>query len=161
MNKLNQNALIELQHIELELKNNRRQHLRHFIDQYYCYKNNHVNRNGNANWESLVWKGWVSKEAKSISDRKDVVKEHVVPISVITLLLEYKYTENTSLESIASVLDEYVVFATISKKEDLRLSEKKLTSKMPKGFWVPGDELFYEKFARYMEAEIELEFVES
>ena len=48
------NEEIELQHIQLELHNNRSQHLRHFIDQYYCYKNGYVSKNGKAKWE--IWK---------------------------------------------------------------------------------------------------------
>jgi len=43
------NAEVELKHIQIELENDRTQHMRHFVDQYYCYKNNFVNSNGKAN----------------------------------------------------------------------------------------------------------------
>ena len=146
----NKNALIELQHIELELRNNRTQHLRHFVDQYYCYKHNHVNRNGKANWEGMVWKGFVSAEASKISDRKDVVKEHVIPLKVITkILLDHSIHDDFSLESIARILDTYLIFATISQREDKLLRDAKLTSKMPCGFWEQGHALYNDLFARY------------
>ncbi len=144
------NAQIELQHIELELRNNRTQHLRHFVDQYYCYKNNHVKRSGRANWEGMVWKGFVSVEAAKISNRKEVVKEHVVPLREITkILLDRSKLNDFSLQTIAEALDDYVTFATITKDEDKLLRAKKLTCKMPDGFWQAGHPLFEDKFARY------------
>lgn len=151
------NALIELQHIELELRNNRTQHLRHFIDQYYCYKNNHTNRRGKANWEGMVWKGFVSIEAARTSNRKDVVKEHVIPLKTITEILASHARDNKfSIETIAKILDTYVIFATISKREDKLLREAKLTSKMPEGFWKPGHPLHNDPFARYKTVGISL-----
>lgn len=138
-------AAIELKHIELELQNKRTQHFRSFVDQYYCYKHDLVNRNGGAKWEAAVWKGVVSVEARKLkgeisakvkSDklalekvRKKVVKEHVVPLKVITAILEGLV--DTSPESIASVLDKYTVFGTITKREDKRLRNAGLNSKMP------------------------------
>jgi len=151
------NALIELQHIELELRNNRTQHFRHFIDQYYCYKNNHINRRGKANWEGMVWKGFVSIEAARTLNRKDVVKEHVIPLKTITEILA-SHTRNNkfSTETIAKILDTYVIFATISKREDKLLRDAKLTSKMPEGFWEPGHPLHNDPFARYKTVGISL-----
>ena len=153
----NKNAMIELQHIELELRNSRTHHFRHFVDQYYCYKHNHVNRSGKANWEGMVWKGFVSAEAAVISNRKDVVKEHVIPLKVITkILLDHSKTGNFSLESIAKILDENLIFATISQREDKLLRDAKLTSKMPHGFWEPGHTLYNDQFARYKEVGISM-----
>lgn len=151
------NAFLELQHIELELKNKRKQHLRHFVDQYYCYKNNHVNRNGRAKWEDIVFKGVVSVEARQLN-RKEVVKEHVVPLLVITQrLVELAKSGEMSCQSIAELLDRYVHFATISKREDALLRDKKLTSKMPDGFYEEGHTLYNDPYSRYKIAEIELE----
>ena len=151
------NASIELQHIELELKNGRQQHLRHFVDQYYCYKNEHVNKNGGADWEDIVFKGTVSVEARQLN-RKDVVKEHVVPLRVITQrLVELANSGDLSCESIAALLDKYVHFATISKREDALLREKKLSRSMPKGFEEEGDPLYNDLLSRYEVAGIVLE----
>jgi len=152
------NAELELQHIELELRNERAQHLRHFVDQYYCYKHGFVNRNGHANWEAIVWKGLVSVEARGLGDRKKVVKEHVVPLKVVRgLLIELATTGNLSCTSIASLLDLHVRFATISKREDQLLRRAGLTSKMPEGFRAVGHPLYGDPLARYRALNIVLE----
>jgi hypothetical protein len=99
----------------------------------------------------MVWQGFVSAEAaKKIPNRKEVVKEHIVPLRVITkILLDRSKRRDFSLQAIADTLDEYVIFGTISKREDQLLREAKLTSKMPVGFWEAGHALFEDKFARY------------
>ncbi len=153
----NKNAIIELQHIELELKNNRTQHLRHFVDQYYCYKNNHVNKNGRAKWEGIVWKDLVSEEASKISDRKNVVKEHIVPLKVITeILVNHSKEKAFNIQTISELLDRYVRFATITKCEDKLLRNAKLISTMPKEFWVAGHSLHNDLLARYKNVGITL-----
>ena len=145
-----QNAQIELEHIELELRYQRTCHLRHFIDQYYCYKNNYLTRNGRASWERIIWRGFVSIDAAQISSRKEVVKEHVVPIKVIAnILLSQSESCILNTQEIASILDRYVVFATISKREDQLLRNAKLNSQMPAGFWEKGHDLYNDLFARY------------
>ena len=151
------NAEVELKHIQIELENDRTQHMRHFVDQYYCYKNNFVNSNGKANWEKLMWKGLVSVNAQKETDRKLVVKEHVVPLKVIvSKLKELADNNQTSLEKIANCIDKYLIFATITKSEDDLLRKAKLNSKMPVGFYEKGHELFEDKFVRYKVANIEL-----
>lgn len=154
----NENALIELQHIELELRNNRTHHFRHFIDQYYCYKHSHVTRNGKANWEGMIWKDLVSTNAAMISDRKNVVKEHVIPLKVITkMLLDHSKSADFGLESIAQIIDDHLFFATITRSEDKLLRDNKLTSKMPCGFWEPNHNLFKDRLARYKAVGISFE----
>ncbi len=155
---MNKNAEIELRHIQLELENNRSQHLRHFVDQYFCYKNDYVKRTGAANWEAIVWNETVSIKAKNTTNRKEVVKEHVIPLKRITQELE-KLSElnNTSLEAIARCLDELTIFATITKDEDKSLREEKLNSKMPPEYDEEGHELFHDPYARYKKVGIEYE----
>ncbi len=150
-------AEIELQHIELELLNDRSQHLRSFIDQYFCYSRGYVNRRGRAHWEGVMWKESVSVEAAKISDRKQVVKEHAVPIRVITSKLKaLKPAGLLTTTRIAEVLDRYVRFATISKEEDLALRQLGLSSKMPSGFHEPGHADHDDVFSRYRVAGIAL-----
>lgn len=152
------NARIELEHIQLELRNGRTHHFRHFVDQYYCYKNGHVKRTGTAHWESVVWKGNVSLHARKLGDRKLVVKEHAMPLLVIRgLLKDLFHAGNATLDGIAKLLDENVVFATISKEEDAHLRRLGLTSKMPDGFVMPGNALCGDLLARYKFADIEME----
>jgi len=92
MNELTneEQANIELRHIQLELQSGHTQHFRSFVDQYYCYKNGHIRKKSKrAHWEDIVWTGIVSAEAiklrkksqkEELTDqaiRKMVVKEHV------------------------------------------------------------------------------------
>ena len=151
------NAEIELKHIQIELENNRTQHMRHFIDQYYCYKNNFVNSNGKACWDKLLWKGYVSVNAQNETDRKKVVKEHVVPLKVIvSKLKELSESNQTSLEAIERCINKYLIFATVTKSEDELLRKAKLSSTMPFGFYDEGHELYEDNFARYKIAGIDL-----
>jgi len=152
-------ALIELKHIQLELMNDRYQHLRHFVDQYYCYSNCIVKRTGRADWEAVVWKGFVSVAARQLQpDRKSVVKEHLVPLKVIEnrlrLLVEEK---KVTLKNIASVLQELTHFATITKSEDALLRKAGLGRKMPDGFFEKGHPDYNDILARYKAVGIILE----
>ncbi len=159
MNTNERNAAIELRLIELELRNRTPQHLRHFVDQYYCYKHGIVNRNGGARWAGIVGRGHVSIEGRRlISDRKNIVKEHMVPIKVISkLLVELKETGDLTCATIAALLDRYVHFATISKNEDKKLCDMNLRSEMPPGFGDKGHEYYLCPYSRYKEAGILLE----
>jgi len=142
------NARIELEHLKLELEHRRTQHFRHFIDQYFCYKNDLVTRSGLVNWGALPWKYTISAGAEKIrlanphklsksAMSQLVIKEHVVPLRVIeTMLLELVDTGNLTCESIAAVLDQFVVFATITKTEDQVLVRQGLKDSMPED-WHP------------------------
>jgi hypothetical protein len=167
-----QQAQIELKHIQIELKNNRDQHLRHFVDQYYCYKHGYVRGKDNrADWEAIVWNDRVSVEARKIHKRmesgelskiearKEVVKEHVVPLKVITELLnDLAKNEDTKPESIKRVLDKHIIFATITKDEDAELNKAGLRSKMRKEA-IDGGKLVSDVFERYKTVKISLEHV--
>jgi hypothetical protein len=152
-------AKLELKHIQLELLHNRYQHLRHFVDQYYCYRNRIVKRTGRANWEGVVWKDYVSVAARRAHpNRKRVVKEHLVPLKVIeTKLRELVAEEKTALEHIASVLEKLTHFGTITKEEDAELRAAGLSRKMPDGFFKEGHPYYNDVLARYKEVGIVLE----
>ncbi len=66
-------------------KNQRGQHLRHFIDQYFCYKHEYVTKSCKPAWQKIFWKEYVSENA--INSGGDVVKEHIVPLNVIKQML--------------------------------------------------------------------------
>ncbi len=151
------NAEIEIEHIKLELINNRSEHLRHFVDQYYCYKNNYVNSKGRPAWNKIYWSGIVSVKASQIKNKNEVVKEHVVPLKVITdLLITYSKENEINSKEIESILNKYLIFATITKKEDANLRKEKLISKMPVGFYDKDSPLYGDLFSRYKVAQIEL-----
>jgi hypothetical protein len=151
------NVSIELHHILLELKHGRKQHMRHFIDQYYCYEHQLVNKNGKAKWDLIFWRGYVSEEAHRVESRnKDlVVKEHVVPMKVIVDELAKIPIQELSIHRIKHVLDRLIVFATITKEEDTRLSANGLKSAMPR-LHKDFEELCKMKFDRYEKVGIKL-----
>jgi len=144
---LERHTQIELEHILIEIKHQRGQHLRHFIDQYFCYKNGYVTKNCKPAWGKILWNEWVSEEAEEKGGL--VVREHTVPIDVIKQLL-LDLGVNTTLKDIATLLDKYVVFATIRKDEDIKLNNEELKSKMPKN-WDKED-----VFARYKAVRIKV-----
>tara|TARA_B110000285_G_C14701444_1_gene413622 strand:+ start:130 stop:594 length:465 start_codon:yes stop_codon:yes gene_type:complete len=147
------NEEVELKHIQLELNNERSQHLRHFVDQYFCYKNGYVNKNGKPKWDLIFWKEWVSEEAEKVSHKDLVVKEHIVPLKVITDKLK-ELDSNCTIEQIKSIIDEFLHFATITKEEDKRLSSLGFKQKMPNEFYEENHNMFGDIFARYKVAEI-------
>lgn len=150
---MNKDAEIELKHILLELHNNRSQHLRHFVDQYFCYKNGYVNKNGKAKWDLIFWKEYVSSNAEKLTDKKLIIKEHVVPLKVISEKLKELGPE-CSIEEVENLIDKYLHFATITKEEDMLLREFGLNHKMPDDFFDVNSELYMNIFARYIKVGI-------
>lgn len=154
-------SLVELKHIQLELSHNRTRNMRHFVDQYYCYKHGYVTRTGSPKWDLIFFNEneFMSTEARAILGsstkitnalKDQVVKEHVVPLNIIIKELVKRFNNGmTSLDEIASCIDKHLIFATISKEEDKRLREHKLQSKMPEGYYLSQHPLFNNKFARY------------
>lgn len=155
---MDKNIELELKHIQLEIKQSRNQHLRHFIDQYFCFTNGYVRKNGKANWDLIFWKEYVSLSAKNVTDKKQVVKEHIVPIKVISDKL-MELGENCSISEIKVVLDKYIKFATITKNEDQLLRKLKLNHRMPDEFYKHDSEFFNDIFSRYKIAGIMYEKV--
>ena len=64
--------------------------------------------------------------------------------------------KNQELETIKSCIDGLLLFATITKEEDRRLRELKLTSSMPKEYDDPKHDLYLNPYSRYVIARIEL-----
>lgn len=151
-------AELELRHIQLELEHHRYHHLRHFVDPYYCYRHGIVKRTGRANFEGVMWQGIVSLAARRETDRRAVVKEHVVPLRVIeTKLSELVAAGTTTLDDISRVLEELTHFGTITKAEDALLRQAGLGSSMPVEFWQEGHQYCGDILARYKYVGIELE----
>lgn len=157
MNNAKTHARIELLHIQLELLHGRTHHLRHFIDQFYCYKHGYTNRSGKADWGKLLWSGHVSKAAMLTQDKAEVTKEHVVPLKLIgSKLLEKAQQSSISLREIEDIIDRFLVFATITREEDAQLRRLKLSSAMPEAYFDEASSLHGDVFARYKVAGIEL-----
>jgi len=161
MNKkeLNRLAKIELEHIQIELKHKRGSHIRHFIDQDFCFKYGYVTKNWNPRWEDLVRKGAVSEKALNSKNRKEIVKEHLVPLKYIKqVLLALPDKKISSLSLLEKELKKIVKFGTIHKSENKKLNKMGLRSKMPEEYFNRKHELHNDLYARYKIAEIK--FVE-
>lgn len=160
------NAKIELEHIQLELNNERFNYLRHFADSYYCYHNNIIGPRGGLNTNRVLWGFNVSVRADELlqganndkgSISNEIRKEHIVPLKFIAeKLREIVANGNVCLNDIQECLNKHVIFATITKDEDEKLNELGLNSEMPVGFYNPGSEFYGDLFARYKKAGIKL-----
>ena len=153
---LENNCKIELEHIQLEIVSQRGQHLRHFIDQYFCYKHEYVTRTCKPAWGKIFWKEYVSIEA--INSGKDVIKEHIVPLNVLKQML-LDLGSKVEIKDISDLLDEYVCFATITKEEDNKLNKSGLKSKMPEICYDNGKlKKNFEKLSRYNHVQIKINY---
>ena len=159
------NAELELKHIELEMRARRFRHLRHFIDPYYCYTNDIVRPSGAINTDDVMWREYVSVEARRLQEittdarelRKLVRREHLIPLRHIKQLLrEIAESDSFTLDDIGQCLDSNLHFATITREEDKKLNKLRLGQKMPEGYSQIGHDLYNDKFARYRIAGIKL-----
>lgn len=152
------NKTIELEHILLELKNRKPpQHMRHFIDQYYCYEHNLITKGGKANWGKIFWRGYTSVKANAL-DKKNkslVVKEHVIPLNIIVSFLSKIPIKKLSIEKIKEILDSLLIYATITKEEDAIINKLGYRNKMPH-VYETIEELKANAFDRYKQAKIVL-----
>lgn len=150
--------LIELEHILLELKNRKPpQHMRHFIDQYYCYEHNLITKGGKANWGKIFWRGYTSINANLLNRKNKslVVKEHVIPLNIIVSFLSKIPIKELSIEKVKEILDNLLIYATITKEEDKLICKLGLASKMTIEY-ENIEELKANSFDRYKYANIVL-----
>lgn len=153
---LRANADLELQHILLEIESGRAHHLRHFVDQWYCYQHSLVSRYGNADWD-LIFDDY-PRTRYSVSAQKEQARaaslgnkewwkspskfgrEHTIPLQVITdILLSLSsrwdsYTQQQKLDEIELALKKLLVFSIIADFEDKLLSSNGLKQSMPKAW---------------------------
>lgn len=145
--------------VKLELDNGRQQHLRHFIDQYYCYAARGVflTATGRAKWKKIRDTAAYSRAASALrQDQASLVKEHVVPLNVIgEILTSRNQHAELSLAEIGRILRHLTHFAIITKAEDRRLREAGLASVMPTPP-LSSFPYFSDIYARYRIAEIEM-----
>lgn len=162
---------IELEHIRLELIHRRTKninvinHLRHFVDQWFCYKYCYITNGNRAAWGKIIFKEYVSEGVLKLlekhteedllsmkgKNRLIVDKEHIIPLNRITKKL-LELPENPSIEEIENILIENVKFATITKEEDKLLFKQD----MPSEYFNSNHELFNDFFARYKSVGINL-----
>ena len=99
-NLLMESYNIELEHIRLELTHRRCNisHLRHFVDQWFCYKHGHITKSGIASWGKIIFNEYVSEGVLKLLENHTksellnmkgknkliVEKEHIIPLYRIT-----------------------------------------------------------------------------
>ena len=162
---------IELEHIRLELLHRRKNninsinHLRHFVDQWFCYKHGYITNGNRAVWGKIIFKEYISEgvlkllekytEAELLNmkgkNRLIVEKEHIMPLNRITKKL-LELSTNPSIEEIENILLENVKYATITKEEDKLLMKQD----MPSEYFDANHELFNDLLARYKSVGIKL-----
>jgi hypothetical protein len=165
------NEEIELEHIRLELLHRRKEnvkiihHLRHFVDQWFCFKNGYITKGNKAAWGKIIFKEYVSEGVLKLlekyteddllrmkgKNRLIVDKEHIIPLKLIAKKL-LELHSNPSIAEIETILIENVIFATITRVEDKLLSKQD----MPTEYFDSGHELFNDCFARYTKAGVKL-----
>ena len=162
---------IELEHIRLELIHRRKNnvnsinHLRHFVDQWFCYKYGYITKGNRAAWGKIIFKEYVSEGVLKLlekyteedllnmkgKNRLIVDKEHIMPLNRITKKL-LELPTNPSIKEIETILTENVKYATITKEEDKLL----IKQDMPSEYFDSNHELFNDFFARYKSVGIKL-----
>ena len=134
------NASIELQHIYLEVYAERYCHLRMFLEAYYCYRHDLVTKQGKPDWIQIFNVGKRTVAASQIKERKLLVREMIVPLSVITGYLKVLVRDDdATLDNIQAVVDEYLEYIIITRAEYNTLVQAGLKESMPAGYYQPSD----------------------
>lgn len=74
---------LELQHIYLEVYNERFHNLKEYCEAYYCYKHNLVTRHGKPDWLGIFTTANYSLKAQQCSNRKLLSRDLWLPMTVI------------------------------------------------------------------------------
>jgi hypothetical protein len=165
------NIEIELEHIRLELLHRRKEnvkvinHLRHFVDQWFCFKNGYITKGNKAAWGKIIFKEYVSEGVLKLlekyteddllrmkgKNRLIVDKEHIIPLNLVAKKL-LELPTNPSIAEIETILKENVKYATITKDEDKLLSKQD----MPTEYFDSVHKLYNDCFARYKKIGVKL-----
>ena len=155
-----ENYKLELEHIRIELiyRRNNISHIRHFIDQWFCYKYGHITKGNRASCGKIIFREYISDGVFKLLERYTedellkmkgnnkliVEKEHIIPLYRITKKL-LELPADPTIEEIEAILLENVKYATITKEEDAML----IKQDMPAEYFDSSHELFNDAFARY------------
>ncbi|SMY16005.1 hypothetical protein [Photobacterium aquimaris] len=139
MNAVNQfNAGIELQHIYLEVYSERYSHLRIFLEAYYCYQHGLVTQQGKPDWIQIFNVGKRTVAAAHIQERKLLVREMMMPLSVIighfkTLVRD----DEVTIESIKTIIDDHLEYVIMTRDEHHALIKAGVKETMPVSYYQP------------------------
>lgn len=139
MNDINKfNANIELQHIYLEVYSERYCHLRTFLESYYCYQHGLVTKQGKPDWIQIFNVGKRTVAATQIKERKLLVREMVMPLSVIMGHFKALVRDDeATINSIQAVIDDYLEYVIMTREEYNALVQAGLKETMPASYYQP------------------------
>ena len=134
------NASLELQHIYLEVYAERYSHLRTFLESYYCYQLGLVTKQGKPDWIQIFNVGKRTIAAHKIQERKLLVREMMLPLSVImghfkTLVRD----DEATIENIKMIIDEHLEYVIMTREEYNALVKAGLKETMPIGYYQATD----------------------
>ncbi|WP_297483292.1 hypothetical protein [uncultured Photobacterium sp.] len=130
------NANLELQHIYLEVYSERYRHLRTFLESYYCYQHELVTKQGKPDWIQIFNIGKRTVAAHHIQERKLLVREMMMPLSVITGYLKTLVRDDeATIENIKAVIDEHLEYVIMTREEHATLVKAGLKEAMPAGYF--------------------------
>ena len=132
------NANLELQHIYLEIYAERYHSLRQYFEAYYCYREGLVTRQGKPDWEQIFTVAPHSQQALTCADRKQLVREMWLPLSVLEGKLKVMVRDDVlSIEAIQTLLDEQLRYVIVSRTQWQMLKQKGWVDQMPPAYYQP------------------------
>ena len=151
------NASIELQHIYLEVYSERYCHLRTFLEAYYCYQHGLVTKQGKPDWIQIFNVGQRTVASSHIKERKLLVREMRMPLSVIMGHLKTLVRgDEATIESIQAVIDDHLEYVIMTREEYTALVKAGLKEVMPASYYQPLHQDFRCTNARFDVAGITL-----
>ncbi|MGF1683087.1 hypothetical protein [Photobacterium minamisatsumaniensis] len=151
------NANIELQHIYLEANAERYHSLRQYFEAYYCYRHQLVTRQGKPDWEQIFGVARRTKQAANITDRKQTVRELLLPLSVLTGKLKTLVRdERLTLEAISQLLDDSLEYIILGRQEWQVLKKHGWLEVMPPEYYQPTNPSYLDTYLRFQLVGIEL-----
>lgn len=143
-------AGLELQHIYLEVYAERFQYLKQFFEGYYCYRHRLVTRQSKADWEQIFEQGIRSVAASKVDDRKQLIRELRLPLSVLTgRLKELVRDDELTVEAIKQLLDEHLQYAILTREELRKLKAAGLDKRMPADYYRQGTDSYQNTDSRF------------
>ncbi|SKA15690.1 hypothetical protein [Photobacterium toruni] len=153
----NFNANFELQHIYLEVYSERYSHLRTFLESYYCYQHGLVTKQGKPDWIQIFTIGKRTVAAHHIQERKLLVREMMMPLSVITGYLKALVRDDeATIENIQAVIDDHLEYVLMTRAEYNALVQAGLKEAMPASYYQPLHDDYHCINARFDAAGITL-----
>lgn len=151
------NASIELQHIYLEVYSERYCHLRTFLESYYCYQHGLVTKQGKPDWVQIFNAGLRTAAATHIKERKLLVREMMMPLSVMMGHLKALVRDDeAAIDNIQAVIDDYLEYVIMTREEYKALTDAGLKEAMPASYYQPLHEDYRCMNARFDVAGITL-----